>query len=200
MGRIEKQAMETIQKMGGIIRTSDAIKSGIHCRTLYALRDSGLITQISRGIYRLAALEPISNPDLVTIASRAPQAVVCLISALAFHNITTQIPHVVSIAIPRVATPPRIEVPPISVHRFSGEAFKSGIEEHMIDSVPVKIYSVEKTLADCFKYRNKIGLDVCIEALKLYKSRKKINIQDIIIYAKICRVYNVVMPHLESIL
>ncbi|MGE3319583.1 MAG: type IV toxin-antitoxin system AbiEi family antitoxin domain-containing protein [Candidatus Berkiella sp.] len=200
MGRIEQEAMETIQKLGGIIRTSEAIKQGIHCRTLYALRDSGLITQISRGVYRLAALEPISNPDLVTIATRAPQAVVCLISALAFHNITTQIPHIVSIAISRDATPPRIEVPPISVHRFSGEAFKAGIEEHMIDGVPVKIYSVEKTLADCFKYRNKIGLDVCIEALKLYKARKKINVHEIIKYAKICRVYNVVTPHLESIL
>lgn len=200
MSRIEKQAIETIQRMGGIIRTSDAIKQGIHCRMLYALRDSGLITQISRGVYRLTALEPISNPDLVTVGTRAPQAVVCLISALAFHNLTTQIPHVVSIAISRDATPPRIEVPPISVHRFSGEAFKAGIEEHMIDGVPVKIYSVEKTLADCFKYRNKIGLDVCIEALKLYKARKKINIQHIIKYAKICRVYNVATPHLESIL
>lgn len=186
--------------MGGVIRTSDAIKQGIHCRTLYALRDSGLITQISRGVYRLAELEPLSNLDLVRIGTRAPQAVVCLISALAFHNITTQIPHVVSIAISRDATPPRIEVPPISVHRFSGDAFKAGIEEHMIDGVPVKIYSVEKSLADCFKYRNKIGLDVCIEALKLYKVRKKINISDIIKYAKICRIYKVVTPHLESIL
>jgi predicted transcriptional regulator of viral defense system len=200
MGRIEKQAIEIIQKMGGIIRTSDAIKRGIHCRTLYALRDSGILTQISRGVYRLADLKPVSNPDLITIATRAPQAVICLISALAFHNITTQIPHVVSIAISREATPPRIEVPPISVHRFSGKAFTSGVEVHSIDEVSIQIYSAEKTLADCFKYRNKIGLDVCIEALKLYKSRKKLNVQEIIKYAKICRVYKIITPHLESIL
>lgn len=200
MGNKEKQAIEIIQKMGGVIRTAEGIKRGIHCRTLYALRDSGLLTQISRGVYRLAELEPVSNPDLITIATRAPQAVICLISALAFHNITTQIPHVVSIAISREATPPRIEVPPISVHRFSGEAFTSGVEKHSIDGVSVKIYSAEKTLADCFKYRNKIGLDVCIEALKLYKARKKINVQEIIKYAKICRVYKIITPHLESIL
>jgi len=200
MKKSEERAIKMIQAVGGTIRTSDAIKQGIHCRTLYALRDNGLLTQISRGIYRLAQLEPVSNPDLVTVATRAPNAVICLISALAFHNITTQIPHTVSIAIPKDTKPPRIDYPPLSVHKFSGEALTAGVEEHKIDGVPVKIYSVEKTLADCFKYRNKIGLDVCIEALKLYKSRKKVNIQAIIKYAKVCRVYKIITPHLESIL
>jgi predicted transcriptional regulator of viral defense system len=199
MNKSEKQAISMIENMGGTIRTSDALKQGIHRRTLYALRDSGLLTQISRGVYSLADM-PVSNPDLITIGTRAPNAVVCLISALAFHNITTQIPHAVFIAVPKDTTPPRIDYPPISVHKFSGEALTAGIEEHKIEGVPVKIYSVEKTLADCFKYRNKIGLDVCIEALKLYKSNRKINIHDIIKYAKICRVYKIITPHLESIL
>lgn len=188
-----------IKSMGGTIRTSEALKQGIHRRTLYALRDCGVLTQITRGVYSLTD-KPISNPDLVTVGTRAPNAVVCLISALAFHNITTQIPHAVSIAIPKDTTPPRIEHPPISVHKFSGNAFTSGVEEHSIDGVSVKIYNAEKTLADCFKYRNKIGLDVCIEALKLYKSRKKVNVQEIIKFAKICRVYKIITPHLESIL
>lgn len=188
-----------IKNMGGTIRTSEAFKQGIHRRTLYALRDSGVLTQISRGVYSLTD-KPISNPDLVTIGTRVPNAVICLISALAFHNITTQIPHAVSIAIPKDTTPPRIEHPPISVHKFSGDAFTSGVEEHSIDGVSVKIYSAEKTLADCFKYRNKIGLDVCIEALKLYKSRKKVSVQEIIKFAKICRVYKIITPHLESIM
>lgn len=189
-----------IQAVGGTIRTSDAIKQGIHCRTLYALRDNGLLTQISRGIYRLAQLEPIANPDLVTVAARTPNAVVCLISALAFHNITTQIPRTVSIAIPKDAKPPRIDYPPITAHKFSNEAFNSGIEKHMLDGLSVKIYSAEKTLADCFKFRNKIGIDICIEALKLYKSRKKVQIEKIIKCADICRVKKLMMPYLETII
>lgn len=199
MKKSEKQALSTIKEMGGTIRTSEALKLGIHRRTLYHLRDSGLVAELSRGVYRLSD-KPVSNPDLVAIGTRVPQAVICLISALSFHNITTQIPHAVYIAIAKDSTPPRIDNPPLSVHKFSGDALTAGIEEHLIDGITIKIYSIEKTLADCFKYRNKIGLDVCIEALKLYKSRKKMNIQDIIKYAKICRVYKIMTPHLESIL
>lgn len=207
--------------MGGTIRASDilgtrkasssksiegntkeiiACKVKIHPRTLYELRDNGILTQISRGVYRLTELEPISNPDLITIGKRIPYAVVCLISALAFHNITTQIPHTVSIAVPKNTKPPRIDTPPISIHKFSDKAFTAGVEKHIIDGVPIKIYSVEKTLVDCFKYRNKIGLDVCVEALQLYKSRKKINVHNLVKYAKICRVYKIITPYLESIL
>lgn len=171
----------------------------IHPRTLYELRDQGYVTQISRGVYQIKD-KNTSNPDFIAIGMRAPNAVICLISALAFHNITTQIPHEVTIAILKDRAIPKIDTPPIKAHKFSGEAFTSGIEKHIIDGVQVKIYSAEKTLADCFKYRNKIGLDVCIEALKLYKSRKKVNIQAIVKYAKICRVYKVMTPHLESIL
>lgn len=199
MKKSETQALSTIKEMGGTIRTKDVLNQGIHRRTLYYLRDQGLLTELSRGVYRLTN-EPISNPDLITIGTRVPQAVVCLISALSFHNITTQIPHQIYIAIPKDTTPPKIDTPPLSVHKFSGEALTTGIENHQIDGVQVKIYSIEKTLADCFKYRNKIGLDVCIEALKLYKARKKINVTDIIKYAKICRVYKIMTPHLESIL
>lgn len=199
MKNSEKKAHSMIEEMGGTIRTKDALNQGIHRRTLYHLRDEGLLTELSRGVYRITNA-PISNPDLLTIGTRVPQAVICLISALSFHNITTQIPHQIYIAIAKDSTPPKIDNPPLSVHKFSGEALTAGIEEHQIDGVPVKIYSIEKTLADCFKYRNKIGLDVCIEALKLYKSRKKINIQEIIKYAKICRVYKIMTPHLESIL
>lgn len=193
-----KKAVKAIIRMGGTIRTSEAIKNGIHPRELYYLRDEGVITQISRGLYSITA-RPMSNPDLVVVGKRVPNAVLCLISALAFHNITTQIPHVVSIAIAKDTTPPRIDNPPVAAHKFSGEAFISGVEEHSIDGVSVKIYSAEKTLADCFKYRNKIGLDVCIEALKLYKTRRQIKIQKIMKYAKVCRITNIITPHLESI-
>jgi predicted transcriptional regulator of viral defense system len=118
-----------------------------------------MLDLVSRGIYRFADQAPISNPDLVTMAMRVPQVVVCLISARAFHELTTQIPHAVYIALKKGAEPPRIDYPPISVHRFSNASLNSGIEEHLLDGSKIKIYSPEKTLADGFKFRNKIGMD-----------------------------------------
>ena len=184
----------------GLIRSTEAIQSGVHPRTLYALRDSGTLEQISRGVYRLAELDAISSPDLVTVASRVPHAVICLISALSFHNITTQIPHQVSIAIDRDSRIPKIHFPPISVHRFSSESFSAGTEEHKIDSMIVRIYSAEKTIADCFKFRNKIGIEIVLEALKLYKSRRNFNLDKLLEYARICRVERIIGPYLEATL
>ena len=134
---------------------------------LYSLRDKGIIEQVSRGVYRLMELPPISNPGLVTVSLRFPNAVICLISALSYHNITTQIPHVVSVAVPRDSRIPSLDYPPIQTHRFSDEAYNAGIGNHVIDGAHVKIYNSEKTLADCFKFRNKIGMEVVLEALKL---------------------------------
>lgn len=177
---------------------SEAIERGISRYMLYALRDKGLIEQVSRGVYRLVELPPISNPDLVTVGLRFPKAVICLVSALSYHEITTQIPHSVSVAVPRQSRQPSLDYPPLSVHRFSDMAFHAGIEEHQIDGVPVKIYSPEKTLADCFKFRNKIGMDVVLEALKFYKTRKQFNLEALLKYAKACRVEKVMHPYLEA--
>ncbi len=177
---------------------SEAIKRGINRYMLYSLRDKGVIEQVSRGIYRLVELPPTSNPDLMTVSLRFPNAVICLVSALACHEITTEIPHVVFVAVPRDSRIPSLDHPPIQAHRFSNEAYKSGIEEHQIDGVSVRIYSVEKTLADCFKFRNKIGMDVVLEALKLYKTRKKFNLGELLRYARICRVEKVMWPYLEA--
>ncbi|MGB3211237.1 MAG: hypothetical protein WBB19_11075 [Desulforhopalus sp.] len=124
-------------------------------------------------------------------------AVLCLISALAYHDITTQIPHSISITVPRESGPPSLDYPPLVVHRFSDQAYRAGIEEHEIDGASVKINNVEKTLVDCFKFRNKIGMDVVLEALKLYKARKKHNYGKLLEYAKICRVDKVIRPYLE---
>lgn len=177
---------------------SEAIEHGITRYMLYSLREKGIIEQVSRGIYRLVELPPISNPDLVTVSLRFPNAVICLISALAYHDITTQIPHAVSVAVRRNSRIPSLEYPPIQAHRFSNEAYASGIEEHLIDGVPVRIYNPEKTLADCFKFRNRIGMDVSLEALKLYKTRKKFNLVELFKYAKICRIAKVIRPYLEA--
>ena len=183
---------------GGQLRMSEAIEYGITRYMLYSLRDKGIIEQVSRGIYRLVDLPPISNPDLVTASLRFPNAVICLISALAFYDITTQIPHAVSVAVPRKARLPSLEYPPIQAHRFSNIAYSAGIQEHLVDGVSVKIYCPEKTLADCFKFRNKIGMDVALEALKLYRERKKFNPMKLLDYAKICRVAMVMRPYLEA--
>jgi predicted transcriptional regulator of viral defense system len=140
----------------------------------------------------------MSNPDLVTVAVSVPKAVICLISALSFHRLTTQIPHKVYIALPELTRSPRQDYPPLAIHRFRGKAFDEGIENHLIDGVNVKIYSPEKTLADCFKFRNKIGMDVVLEALKFYRSQKKFDIKAIMKYAKICRVEKQMRPYLEA--
>ncbi|MGE5313145.1 MAG: type IV toxin-antitoxin system AbiEi family antitoxin domain-containing protein [Acidobacteriota bacterium] len=197
---MNKDPIEIFRSAGGQLRMVDAINHGISRYMLYSLRDKKVIEQISRGIYRLADLPPIDNPDFVTVSLRYPQAVMCLITALAYHEITTQIPHHVSIAVPRNSRLPSLGYPPLEVHAFSKHQYEAGIVEHRIDGVKVKIYSPEKTIADCFKYRNKIGIDVTTEALKLYRSRKKFDLNALFKYAKICRVENVMRPYLEMLL
>ena len=196
---MKEQPEEIFRKHGGQLRMSVAIEHGITRYMLYSLREKGIIEQVSRGIYRLVELPPMSIPDLVTVSLRFPNAVVCLISALAFHDITTQIPHAVSVAVPRKSRIPSLDYPPVQAHRFSNKAYDSGIETHRIDGVSVKIYCVEKTLVDCFKFRHKIGMDVTLEALKLYRERKKFKPIELLDYAKICRVAIVIRPYLEAI-
>ena len=182
------------------MRTADAIKAGIHFRTLRQLCHDSVLEQVSRGIYRLASQPPISNPDLVTMAIRIPNAVVCLVSALAYHELTTHVPHAVAIALKQGSETPRLEHPPIIVHRFEETSLNAGIEEHRIDGVTVRIYSPEKTLADCFKFRHKVGMDVLFEALKLYKTRKTFNLGELLKFARICRVENIMRPYLEAMI
>ena len=191
------RATHLIRQHGGVIRTGKAIQAGIHPRTLYQMRDNGLLEQLSRGVYRLTGQKAVSDPDLIIVATRIPKAVICLISALSFHEMTTQIPHAISIALAQGSDTPRLDYPPISIHRFSKEALLAGIDVYHIDDVPVRIYSPEKTLADCFKFRNKIGMEVVLEALKLYKLRKEFKTGEILKYAKMCRVENIMRPYLE---
>lgn len=195
---MKEKPEDIFRSCGGKLRMSDAIQRGITRYMLYSLRDRGAIEQISRGVYRLVELPPIGSPDLVMVGLRFPKAVICLVSALAFHEITTQIPHSVSVAVPRESRMPYLEYPPLIVHRFSNQAYRAGIEEHQIDGVPVKIYNPEKTIVDCFKFRNKIGMDVVLEALKFYRARKGFNLGALLNYAKICRVEKVMSPYLEA--
>ena len=194
------RAVKIFKNHGGILRTAQALRAGIHPGTLYAMRDSGVLEVISRGVFRLSENPPLDNPDLVTVATRIPSGVICLISALAFHELTTQIPHEVHIALPRGAEEPRLNYPPIKTYRFTGEAFTAGVDIHDLDGVSVRIYSPEKTLADCFKFRNKVGLDTVIEAIRFYRERRNINVDDLMHYATVCRVNKVMRPYLEAIL
>lgn len=195
----DKRALETIEKHGGKIRMAEAIKAGIARRTLYRLADEGKLERITRGIYRLPHLPEISHPDIVTVSLRAPRAVICLVSALSFHDLTTQVPHSVWIAIPRDSRPPRMDHPPISSVEFSVDTYKSGIEQFVLDGTEVRIYGPEKTLADCFKYRNRIGMDVVLEALTLYMRGSKRDIDTLLHFAEICRVSTVIKPYLEAL-
>jgi predicted transcriptional regulator of viral defense system len=193
----EKRAFS---RSGGLLRTAAALRAGIHPRTLYDMRDEGIVEQLSRGLFRLASLPSLSNPDLVTVAAKIPAAVICLISALAFQEITTQIPHVVHVALPRGAESPRLKHPPLRVFWFTGRSFTEGIETHKVDGIGLRVYSPEKTLADCFKYRNKIGLETVLESLKLYLSRKRPNVDELMKFARVCRVEKVMRPYLEALL
>ena len=193
-------ALQSIRAQGQFIRTAQALKVGIHPRTLYQLRDRGTLEQISRGVYRLAQQAPVSDPDLFTVATRIPQGVICLVSALAIHGMTTQIPRTVEIALPRGTESPRLDYPPITLHRFSTASFEAGIEINFVDGISMRVYSPEKTIADCCKFRHQIGMDVFLEALELYKARKRANFASILDYAQICRVGTVIKPYLEVML
>ena len=194
------RAVSIFKEHGGILRTAQAIHAGIHPATLYTMRNSGSLEMISRGVYRLSGNPPLGNPDLVTVATRVPGGVICLISALAFHGLTTQIPHEVHIALRRGAEEPRLDYPPVRTYRFTGKAFTEGVEIHKLDGTSVRIYNPEKTLADCFKFRNRIGLDTAMEAVRFYRQRKNTKVDDLMRYADICRVARIIRPYLEALL
>ena len=195
-----EQAKNIFKDQGGIMRTSEAMKQGIHPRTLYFMRDHNYLDVLARGVYRLAELDPVDYQDIVTVASKVRSGVICLISALSYHEITTQIPHEVYVAISRKMSYPRLEYPPARFFKFSEKSFKAGVDLHKISGIDVKIYSPEKTIVDCFRYRNKIGMDVALEALKLWRRKKNANIRNVMEYARICRVYNVIKPYIEATL
>lgn len=192
-------AINVFEKRGGILRTSEALDEGIYRRTLYHMEEEGIVTKLERGVYKLADVDMLANPDLAIVAKKVPKATVCLISALDFHEMTTEIPHKVHIALPRTSRDPKLEHPPIKVYRFSGDSLTEGIENHEVDGVEVKVYNPAKTIADCFKFRNKIGLDIAMEALEQGIEQGKASYSDILKYAKICRVKSVIKPYLESI-
>ncbi len=183
----------------GTLRPRDLAGQQIPRTTLSRLVESGRLIQISRGLYELPDHPRSEQHQLADVAVRSPQGIFCLLTALRFHDLTTQSPHEIWLAIPNKAHLPKLDYPPLRVVRFSGAALTQGIETHVVDGVSVRVYSVAKTVADCFKYRNKIGLDVALEALRESRREKRATNDELWHYAKICRVANVMRPYLESI-
>jgi predicted transcriptional regulator of viral defense system len=193
------EAERAFRERGGLLRTSEALKLGIHPRTLYEMRDANRIVQLGRGLYRLADAPETEHLDLVTVAAKVPDGVICLISALAFHGITTEVPHEVYLAVRHGKEQPRLDYPPLRVFRFSEETISAGVEKHKLEGVTVRLFSPAKTVADCFKFRHKIGVDVAVEALKLSLAQGKAKPAQVLYYARLCRVERVIRPYLEAL-
>jgi predicted transcriptional regulator of viral defense system len=182
---------------GGQLRLSEALAQGVSRYQFYKLRDQGVIERVSRGTYRLTELPRASDPDLLVVATRFPKSVLCLVSALAWHDMTTQIPRRIDLAVARNARLPKLDYPPVRGYRFSGRRFTSGVEVHPLDGATLRVFCPEKTLADCFAYRNSLGMDVFLEAIKLYPKRHRPDYPRVLEYADICRVAKGIRPYLE---
>ncbi len=181
------------------LRPRDLEPLGIPRAYLQRLVKEGVLDRVARGVYHLAGGPATQHATLIEVAKRIPEGVACLLTALLFHEIGTQLPSKVWMAVERKAWKPRISDLPVHIVRFSGAALTAGVERHKIEGVTVPVYSPAKTVTDCFKYRNKVGLDVAIEALRDCLSQRKCTYDDLWRYAKICRVANVIRPYLESV-
>jgi predicted transcriptional regulator of viral defense system len=192
------KVLELVKK-AGVLRPRDLEPYGIPRVYLSRLHAAGKLQRIGRGLYVLPGTHVSEHRSLAEACKRVPSGVICLLSALRFHELTTQSPFEVWLAIGEKAWRPRVEYPPLRIVRFASAALSAGVQEHRIDGVSVAVFIPAKTVADCFKYRNKIGLDVAIEALRECWRSKRCTMDDLWQYAKICRVQNVMRPYLESL-
>ena len=183
----------------GVLRSRELVENGLSRQRIKDLTEAGKLLRLGRGLYSLPDSPVTENHDLAQIAARVPQGVICLTSALQFHALTTASPWRVHLMLPRGARPPRIESPPLALTYASAASYQAGIEECRIEGIPVKVTSVAKTVADCFKYRSKIGLDVALEALKQALKEHRTTRAEIRRYAKVCRVENVMRPYIEAL-
>jgi predicted transcriptional regulator of viral defense system len=183
----------------GLIRPRDLTERGLPTVALTRLVLQGRLQRVGLGLYALPDRPVSEHSALAEVARKHPRAIVCLLSALRFHDLTTQSPFEVWLAIPNKARAPKMDYPPLRIVRFSGEALTVGVEDHVIDGVPVRVTSVGRTVADCFKFRNKIGLDVALEALQEAWRAKRVSMDELWHYATLGRVTNVMRPYMESL-
>jgi predicted transcriptional regulator of viral defense system len=183
----------------GTIHAAEAAAEGIPWVYVRRLAAQGKLQQVARGVYRAPDDTVSAHHGFVLVALKSPQAVVSLLSALAFHDLTTQLPSEVWITIGHKAHPPKLDWPTLRVTHASGAALTQGVEQHLVEGVTVRVYSPAKTVADCFKFRNKIGLDVALEALRAYRRAHRGGMEDLEHFARICRVSRVMRPYLEAL-
>ena len=195
----QEQAILSLAKQRPLLRARDVTSLGVPTAILSRLVTAGKLERVARGVYSLPRRRLSAHRSLAEVALRAPQGVVCLLSALRLHEIGTQSPFEVWLAVPNNVPTPRLDQPALRVVRMSGPALTEGVEITEIDGVQVRVFSAAKTIADCFKYRNKIGLDVALEALRDGWGKGKLKMDDLWHYATIDRVSNVMRPYLESV-
>lgn len=198
--KVPRYALDIFRQNGGQMRMTEAVRAGISRHTLYSLLKRGFVKRLDRGLYRLTEMRPGPGPDFYTINARYPGGVICLTSALAFHGIIDQWPPRTSLALPRSARVPAADYPPTDIHRFSEKSYEAGIIVRELDGVELKVYDLEKTLADCFKFRNVLESGLALTALKIYQERHKPKPRKLRRYAKICRVERVMSPYMEALL
>jgi predicted transcriptional regulator of viral defense system len=195
---LDPRIQRVLEEHGAIVRASQLLEAGIHPRVLYEGRDSGL-ERVGHGLYRVSGAPMPAHLDLLIIALRAPNGVVCLISALAFHALTDEIPHAVSVAVPRGAASPRIESPPIRVHHYANSTFHLGLEHHEIERIDVKVYSPARSIVDAFRFRNQIGEDVAIKALAAGLRTRSVRPGSLIELASKLRARAIIEPYLKAL-
>lgn len=193
-----EQVLELVRE-AGVIRSRDLRQQGIHPESLRRLEQQGMLVRSARGIYTLPENDLTEHQSEIEACARVSHGVVCLLSALRFHGLTTQAPFEVWMAIANKARPPKDNILPLRIVYMSGKAWSEGVEEHYCDRLPVRVYGVAKTVADCFKYRNKIGIDVALEALRESWYGNRCTMNELWHYAQICRVSRVIYPYLESL-
>jgi len=194
----EREILSVLRRLG-IVRAGELKAHGIPRSQLYRLVQNGLVVREARGIY-VARKHPITaEHTLAQVAKRVPGGVFCLLTALRFHELTTQAPAEVWIALAEKARKPKLDYPRLRVARFSGRALTEGIEKHRLEGVEIRVYSAAKTVADCFKYRNKIGIDVAVEALRDFSRRHRGGATELARYARVCRVTRVMQSYLDAI-
>ena len=182
-----------------LLSAADVREQGLTPQLLIKLHQSGKLERVARGLYSLPGSQPSRHQSLIEVCRRVPQGVICLLSALQYHEIGTQLPHEVWLALPEATQTPPIDYPPLRIVRLRGRAYADGIETFIEGGSSLRVYGLDKTITDCFKFRHKVGLDVALEALKEAWRHRKLNIDEVTRYAKINRVAQVMQPYLETV-
>ena len=200
MNKKDERIHKVFKKHKGFARTKDILAAGIHTRNIKRVREKEQVVQVKRGLYRLADIPLISNLGFIDLARAIPGGVICLLSALSYYELTTFNPSVIAMAICRGSRKPKINYPPVEFYHFSKKQFEAGINKIKVKGHEIRIYNREKTICDCFRYRNKLGLDIAKEGLSEYLKRKDRDLEKLLEYAEICRIKPLLQTWLNAMI